>query len=262
MLKQLKRYTNGARHQIVIQKNFLLKSNKIINSIGYKKFVGRSSLTGHITVRHKGGGCKTSYRPVNISNCEFIGILIGIAYDPFRNSFISCTFNLLTLKFFNTISIANVFPGSSVSCKTSSGYYYLGCRYSLCDLSAGSIICLVSTKPTSNAIFIRAGGTYGTLIQVERERSHIRLPSGKVINIKNTNYATLGSVSNEELKACIIGKAGKSRLMGIRPSVRGIAMNPVDHPHGGRSNGGMHPKTPWGKPTRGVLTANKKYEKK
>ncbi len=261
MLKQLKPITNGTRHQLIIQKNFLFKSNKIIKALGYKKFVGRSSITGRITVRHKGGGVKRKYRVINFSNTEFIGINIGLLYDPNRNSFISCVFNLINLTFFNTLAIESVLPGALISCTSKTLIYFLGGRYPLKNISAGSLICLLSKNSKNTAKFIRAAGTYGTLLESTENLAIIRVPSGKLMNINTQSYITLGGIYNNNSNIKVIGKAGKSRLLGRRPSVRGIAMNPVDHPHGGRSNGGIHPRTPWGKPTKGVLTS-KNYDKK
>jgi large subunit ribosomal protein L2 len=261
MLKQLKAITNGTRHQFIIQKNFLFKSNKIIKAYGYKKFVGRSSLTGRITVRHKGGGRKHLYKLINFSNKDFIGIILGILYDPNRNSFISCVFNLLTLKFFNTLTIENVFPGALISCQSKTAIYFLGGRYPIKNISAGSLICLLSQNKFKSAQLIRSAGTYGTLLQLTDKVAVIRAPSSKLMTVDINNYITLGGIYNNGSNIMVLGKAGKARLKGRRPTVRGIAMNPVDHPHGGRSNGGIHPRTPWGKPTKGVLTG-KKYDKK
>ena len=104
---------------------------------------------------------------------------------------------------------------------------------------------------------IRSAGSFGQLIQKETFCNKIKLPSGKIISIPSSSTAVLGTVSNSNHSLCIKGKAGYNRLNGKRPSVRGIAMNPVDHPHGGRTNGGIPSVTPWGLPTKGQKTRKK-----
>ncbi len=258
MLIKLKAITNGTRHQLILQKNLLYKSNRILKAIGFKKFSGRSSITGRITVRHKGGGCKYLYRTINFTNKNFYAIVVGILYDPNRTSFISLNFDLVSKCFFYTAAIKDVNSGAIIICKDVTTTLFLGCRYIVKIIPTGALISLISKDIFKAALYIRSAGVYGQLIQKEKFNSKIKLPSGKIIVVNNFSYATLGTISNPDHQHKILGKAGVRRLAGIRPSVRGIAMNPVDHPHGGRSNGGMPPVTPWGKLTRGKPTVKKK----
>jgi large subunit ribosomal protein L2 len=127
------------------------------------------------------------------------------------------------------------------------------------NIPAGSIIHSLSFNKKLNSIYIKSAGTFGQLIQKNNFFCKIKLPSSKIIEVSNSAFATIGIVSNSQHSNVVLGKAGRNRNKGIRPSVRGIAMNPVDHPHGGRTNGGRPSVTPWGKPTRGKPTSKKKY---
>jgi len=259
-LKKLKPTTNGTRHQLVLQKNLLAKTNKFSkNSIfGKKSFSGRSSKTGRITVWHKGGGCKNLHRKIDFSNKEFNGIVLCNMYDPSRNSFISLNFDLNALSFFRTIATNLVYPGSLINSSAIKNELRLGNRTKLENIPTGSLIHSIGIFKNTITIFARSAGTYCQLIQKGVSSCTLRLPSGIVVTVSNESFATLGVVSNAQHNLICIGKAGKNRLRGIRPTVRGIAMNPVDHPHGGRTNGGRPSVTPWGIPTKGKPTVLKK----
>ena len=259
---QLKPNTNGTRHIIKIQKNLLAKTNKLSKKtiVGSKRFFGRSSITGRITVWHKGGGCKKLFRKIDYSNVEKNGIVVCIMYDPFRSSFVSLNFDLDNFNFFRTISTNFVYPGSLFCCSKTKNDLKLGNRIQLINIPAGSIIHSLSLDSQEKTSFARSAGTFCQIIQKSSNFCKIKLPSGFVINCSSSSFATLGSVSNFQHNLIHIGKAGKNRLMGKRPIVRGIAMNPVDHPHGGRTNGGMPSVTPWGIPTKGKPTVKKSYE--
>jgi large subunit ribosomal protein L2 len=125
------------------------------------------------------------------------------------------------------------------------------------QIPAGSIIHSISLDYKKESSLVRSAGTFCQIVQKSLNQIKIKLPSGSVISCPSTSFATLGSVSNFQHNLTLIGKAGKNRLLGKRPSVRGIAMNPVDHPHGGRTNGGMPSVTPWGIPTKGKPTVSK-----
>ena len=259
-LLKLNPTSNGIRHKLKIQKNLLCKNNRIFKNllIGTKNWAGRNSTTGRITIRHRGKGCKNLFRIITFNNIAFFAIVLGIAYDPNRNIFISLNYNFLTKKIFNTSAICNVAPGSLILCKETTIEFRLGYRLKLKSIPVGTLINTISLNYNSHAKYIRAAGTYGQLIQKNNFLCKIKLPSGLFINILPFSYATIGILTNLHHNQIIIGKAGTNRLNGFRPAVRGIAMNPVDHPHGGRSNGGCHPVTPWGKPTRGKPTVKKK----
>lgn len=258
-LIKLKAITNGTRHQLNIQKNLLSKSNKLIkNSIlGLKSFSGRSSSNGRITVRHKGNGCKSLFRKLKLSNIESRSILICIMYDSFRSSFISLNFDLDQKFFYYSLTSSYVFTGSLTSCSNSNIEFCLGNRSPLKNIPTGSILHNLSLNHDTSGIFARSAGTYCQLIQKNLNEAKLRLPSGSFITVNLNSFGTLGVVSNSQHNLCFTGKAGRNRLLGIRPSVRGIAMNPVDHPHGGRTNGGRPSVTPWGIPTKGKPTVKK-----
>jgi len=263
-LVKLNPVTSGTRHQINIQKNLLSKTNKLMkNSIfGLKHQSGRSSSNGRITVWHKGGGCKSNFREINFSNTFLNGIVVCIMHDPIRNAFISLNFNLDTFLFYRTLATNSVYTGSLVSCNSQKNELCLGNRTTIQNIPTGSIIHSLSPfNVKQKTVFARSAGTFCQIIQKSIENCKIRLPSGSVINTSIKSFATLGVVSNLQHNLTYTGKAGRSRLNGIRPTVRGIAMNPVDHPHGGRTNGGRPSVTPWGIPTKGKPTVLKKNKK-
>jgi large subunit ribosomal protein L2 len=251
-------YTNGVRHQININKSLLSKTNKIFkkHTWGLKRFVGRSSLNGRITVRHHGAGCKKKFRFLEFNNIKTTSLLICTMYDPFRNGFISLHFDLLNKQFFNKLSTLNVGPGSIINCGLLNVDLCLGNSTILKNIPAGSL--LHSLSITGKSCFSRSAGSFFQILQKNENTCHIRLPSGEIKIVDNNSYGTIGVVSNIKHNLTYIGKSGKNRLKGIRPTVRGVAMNPVDHPHGGRTNGGRPSVTPWGIPTKGKPTVKKK----
>lgn len=260
-LKKLKPVTNGTRHQINLQKNLLSKTNKLLKKslIGNKFNAGRSTNTGRITVWHKGGRVKRLYRLLDFSSKNSNAITLSNMYDPNRSSFVSLNFDLNNFTFFRTISTGFVYPGSLISCSGEKIELRLGNRTKLKNIPTGSIIHSVSSGLTNSVVFARSAGTYCQIIQKGLSSCKIRLPSGVVFTVPNESFATLGLVSNPQHNLTCVGKAGRNRLKGIRPTVRGIAMNPVDHPHGGRTNGGRPSVTPWGVPTKGKPTVLKKH---
>jgi len=257
---KLKPITNGSRHCRKIEKYLLSKNNKLSkNSI--KRILysyGRSNSTGRITSWHRGGGNKNLFRKVDFLNKNSNSIVISTMYDPCRSSFISLKFDLDKKVFFRTLSIDSVYPGSLVSCKSNLKDLRLGCRTEIKNIPVGSLINSISIKDKKKSQFVRSAGTCGQIIQSSYKKSKIKLPSNKIIEIDSCSFATIGIVSNLQHNLVVLGKAGKKRHLGRRPVVRGIAMNPVDHPHGGRTNGGRPSVTPWGLPTKGGFYLKKK----
>ena len=256
-----KPFTNSVRQYINIKKNLLSKTNNLFKQTvtGFKRFYGRSSTTGRITVRHLGGGVKKKFRQINLSNGNSTSIVMAVMHVPIRSSFISLNFDLENKTFFRTLATNGVGPGVLQKCGAKNIELKLGNRTMLKNVPTGSI--LHSLSLNSHAKFARSAGLFFQVIQKTATTCKIRLPSGLIKEISNDSYGTLGSVSNFQHNLISIGKAGRNRWLGIRPSVRGIAMNPVDHPHGGRTNGGKHPVTPWGIPTKGKPTVLRKKEK-
>ena len=259
-LKSVNPITNGSRHQLNLMKFLLSKSNTFFKKAltPNKILSGRSTLTGRITVRHQGAGCKRLFRTIEETNLNSYSLVVSTFYDPKRSAFISLNFNITTKMFFLKLLTESIFPGAIISCDKNNTDLRLGYRTVLKNIPTGSILHSIALKNNKKAQYIKAAGTAGQLIQKDFKMCKIKLPSSVILTIPIDSYATLGIVSNKLHNLVVIGKAGRNRLKGIRPSVRGIAMNPVDHPHGGRTNGGMPSVTPWGKPTRGKPTVCKK----
>lgn len=265
-LKKIISISNSNRHTLNIQKGLLSKSNRIVKSIvkANKKSNGRSSLNGRITVWHKGGGVKKLYRDVHFSketeNKNFL--VIANCYDPSRSSFINLNFELNKKKFFFNTASDSVYPGSLIKNTNEIDEIKLGFRTSIKNIPAGSLIHDLTLNKGLKTKYIRSAGTFGQIVQLGETFAKIRLPSKQIITISPENLVTLGIVSNSQHNLTILGKAGTNRNLGKRPTVRGIAMNPVDHPHGGRGNKGMIPVTPWGRPTKSGFYLKKKTNKK
>jgi large subunit ribosomal protein L2 len=248
------------RHHINIKKSLLSKKGALIKDsiVGFRRFRGRSSCTGRITVRHLGSGCKKKFRLVDFSNRRKASVIVSITHDPFRNSFVSLNFDMLSKSFYRILATNGVGPGSLQTCNEYHCDLKLGNRTSLRLVPTGSILHSLSLRFCSYVKFVRSAGLFFQMIQKNKKICRIRLPSGLIKEVSQDACATIGIVSNFLHRSIFLGKAGKSRLLGVRPSVRGIAMNPVDHPHGGRSNGGKPCVTPWGIPTKGKPTVIRK----
>ena len=253
-----KPYTSGIRHYINIKKNLLSKINTFFKQsiVGFKRFRGRGSDTGRITVRHLGGGCKKKFRTLNLSNMEKYSVILSIMYDPFRSSFISLNFDLMNNTFFRSIATNSVGPGSLQVCGEKNVELKLGNRTAIREIPTGSI--LHSLSSNSYTKYVRSAGLFFQVIQKSQKACKVRLPSGFIKNVSDSSFGTIGVISNSQHALIYMGKAGRNRMLGIRPTVRGVAMNPVDHPHGGRTNGGRPSVTPWGIPTKGKPTVLRK----
>ena len=252
--------TNGSRHQIKLKKCLLIKDDALfkMNLKGKKRCSGRSKSTGNITSWNKGGGKKRLYRKINFFNEENNSITLGISYDPNRSAFISNNFELNKKIFFSSISTSQNYPGSLLRSNFLLRELKLGFKTQVNSIPMGTIINNISFGICSKSKFVRSAGTYAQLIQVNTKLAKIKLSSNKIITIPSNSYATIGMVSNEKHNLVYLGKAGRKRNLNRRPIVRGIAMNPVDHPHGGRTNGGKPSVTPWGLPTKGKFYLKKK----
>jgi len=251
---------NSLRSCIKIQNSLLAKTSNFIknNSLGVKTFKGRSSSNGRITVRHKGGGVKRVFQIVNNKNFYHQSIVVSVGYKSYNACFLSNNFNFKSLKFFKSLSINKVLPGSLISSINSN--LYLGNRLQLKNIPIGSLISNLAINKFKST-YIKSSGTYGQIVQKDFIVSKIRLSSKKVITVSNKYYATIGVNNNALRNVTKLGTAGRNRRISKRPTIRGIAMNPVDHPHGGRTNGGCPSVTPWGLPTKCgfYLKKRKKY---
>lgn len=260
---KLKPINNSTRQTILLKKNLLIKNSKIFKNlrVSIKKCYGRSKVTGHITSWHKQRGAKTLYRFLPENKKESKSLIIGINYDPNRNTFVSTNFNLESKKFFNNIFIKNTYPGCFINKTSASDDLRNGFTFMLKNIPAGTLISNISEGNNLKAKYAKAAGTFAQLEQKNNLTARIKLPSGNKIILPVNNFATIGVMSNEVYKNIIIGKAGRNRNLGKRPIVRGVAMNPVDHPHGGRTNGGRPSVTPWGIPTKNKFKLRKKRKK-
>jgi large subunit ribosomal protein L2 len=259
-LLKKKSISNSSRHKTIIDNTKLSKKTRIVKTTlkGFKRFYGRSSNNGRITVRRKGGGAVCSYKKILPGNIIHESIVLTSLYDLKKASTLCLVFDLKKKCFFNVSSIKNVSPGTLLSTNLEKSCLFLGDRSYLKNIPVGSIICNLSVKNVSKIQYIKSAGTFGQIVQMDRKFSRVRLPSGDIIQVSVNCTATLGRINNDSHKLICVGNAGRSRRFGNRPKVRGIAMNPVDHPHGGRTNGGRPSVTPWGLPTKGGFYLKKK----
>lgn len=251
-LKKIVAFNPGVRHQITIQKNLLSKYNNIIKNLIFKKVgSGGRNNSGRITVRHKGGNINKKFHFFSNPKLGFF-LSLCTMYNSNSNGFISLNFDIKKKVFFKSITSKNVYSGCLLDYNSILPDFKLGYQANLKSLPVGSLIHNVSIN--NKTIYSKSAGSFSQIIQKKKEAIKIKLSSGRLINVLPISRATLGITDNSIHKLTKIGQAGRNRLLGIRPSVRGVAMNPVDHPHGGKSNKGMHPVTPWGLPTRNVKT--------
>ena len=221
-----------------------------------KKTAGRNSY-GKITVRHHGGGNKQKYRIIDFKrNVDESAKVIGVEYDPNRTSYIALLENEAGKKSY-IIAPAGLTDGDVVTAGADADIK-VGNVLPLSAIPVGTIIHNIELDPGKGAQLVRSAGAFAQLMAKENGTAQVRLPSGEVRIVRLECKATIGQVGNLEHETVKLGKAGKTRHKGIRPTVRGSVMNPCDHPHGGgegKSPVGMtSPVTPWGKPTLGKKT--------
>ncbi len=265
-IKKVKPTTPARRFQTYLTKDELTPGAKPEKSLLVpKKRISARNNYGHITVRHRGGGHKRKYRIIDFKR-DKIGIpgkVTQIEYDPNRSANIA----LITyadgekryilapvgLKVGATVmsgADADILPGNALPIR---------------NIPLGTAVHNVELRPGKGGQLVRAAGTFAQIIAKEGDYAQLRMPSGEVRKVLMDCMATVGQVGNVDHENVSIGKAGRSRWLGRRPAVRGVAMNPVDHPHGGgegKTSGGRHPVTPWGQPTRGYKTRNNKRTQK
>jgi large subunit ribosomal protein L2 len=216
---------------------------------------------GEITIWHRGGGHKRHYRVIDFKR-DKAGIPARVAtieYDPNRSAFIAL------LSYADGEKRYILYPmGLKVGDKVVSGPeadIVVGNALPIRNIPAGTLIHNIELRPGKGGQLVRSAGGAAQLLAKEGEYAQVRLPSGEVRKVHMECVATIGQIGNLDHENISIGKAGRKRWMGIRPTVRGVAMNPVDHPLGGgegKTSGGRHPTTPWGQPTRGYKTRRKK----
>lgn len=261
-MKGKKPKTPGQRQMIAQDYSGLTKKEPEKSlSLSLQKTGGRSA-SGRITVRHRGGGEKRKYRLVDFGQRK-IGILStveALEYDPNRSAFI------MLLKYEDGSKGYRLTPegikvGDKVICDEKAPIK-IGNRLKIKNIPSGSFIFDIELTPDKGGKIVRSAGASAQILSKEKGYATVSLPSKEIRLISEECFATLGQVSNPGRKTELLGKAGKKRHRGIRPTVRGGAMAPRDHPHGGGKGkapiGLKHPKTPWGKPAHGKKTRKKR----
>lgn len=227
---------------------------------GLTKKSGRNHF-GRVTSRRRGGGHKRLYRVIDFkrNKVDVPAKVATIEYDPNRSARIALLHYADGDKRY-ILAPVGIKVGDIVQAGENADIK-AGNALPLFRIPVGTTVHNIELQPGVGGRFCRAAGTYAQLVAKEGKYALLRMPSGEVRNVLATCCATIGQVGNVHHESVTVGKAGRSRWQGRRPEVRGVAMNPVDHPLGGgegRSSGGRHPVTPWGKPTKGYKTRNKK----
>jgi len=254
--------TSPGRRQLVLVDRTGLHKGKPVKALteGISSKGGRNN-QGRVTVRHQGGGVKRLYRKIDFkrNRWDVPAVVERLEYDPNRTAFIALIkyedgelayiIAPQRLEVGDTVvtsATADIKPGNTLPLKS---------------IPVGTIIHNIELKPQKGAQMVRSAGTYAQLVGRDAGYAQIKLASGELRMVLDNCLATIGAVSNPDKMNEVSSKAGRNRHLGKRPTVRGVVMNPVDHPHGGgegKSSGGRHPVTPWGKKTRGPKTRNNK----
>jgi large subunit ribosomal protein L2 len=260
-LKSFKPVTPTTRHLVLVDHSGLHKGKPVKKlTVGLTGKGGRNNF-GRITARRRGGGHKRKYRLVDFKRRKYDvpATVDRIEYDPNRTAFIALityadgeqSYILAPQRLAAGDSVisgarADIKPGNAMPMNA---------------IPIGTIVHNIEMKPGKGGQIARSAGTYAQIVGRDAGYAQLKLTSGEVRMVRGECMATIGAVSNPDQANIKIGKAGRKRWLGKRPAVRGVAMNPVDHPHGGgegRTSGGRHPVTPWGKPTKGKRTRKKK----
>ena len=260
-LKSYKPNTPGQRGLVLVSRDSLWsgKPEKTL-TIGLSKSGGRNN-KGRVTARRRGGGHKRLYRMIDFkrNHYDIPAKVERIEYDPNRSAFIALLLYNDGKKSY-ILAPQRLAVGDTVM-SSAKADIKPGNALPLANIPVGTIIHNVELKPGKGGQIARSAGTYVQLVGRDQSYSILRLNSGEQRMTRSECMATIGAVSNPDNKNIKLAKAGRSRWLGRRPSVRGVAMNPIDHPHGGgegKTSGGRHPVTPWGKPTKGKKTRTNK----
>jgi len=264
-LKKFKPNTPGQRGLVLVDRSELWKGKPEKSLTEGLRGKGGRNNKGRITARRRGGGHKRRYRMVDFKRNKFgvEGTVERLEFDPNRTAFIALirytdgdlAYILAPQRLREGDKViadenADIKPGNAMPMQ---------------NIPVGTIIHNVEMKPGKGGQIARSAGTYAQIIGKDQGYAQLRLSSGELRMVRAECLATVGAVSNPDQQNIKLGKAGRKRWIGKRPQVRGVAMNPIDHPHGGgegRTSGGRHPVTPWGKPTKGKRTrSNKKKDR-
>jgi large subunit ribosomal protein L2 len=271
MMKKFRPITAGQRHLVLVKQDQLTRveggratvAPEKTLLVAKKRTNGRNH-HGHITCRHKGGGHKQYYRLIDFKRDkeDISAKVASIEYDPNRSAYIALLHYVDGEKRY-IIAPQNLKVGDTVS-TSQEPPYAIGCCMKLKFMPLGSTIHNIELIPGQGAKMVRSAGLSAQLMAKSDGKITLRMPSGEIRLVNEDCKATFGVVSNPEHSLRAIGKAGRSRWLGIRPTVRGTAMNPVDHPHGGGEgkHNGYIPQTPWAQYTKGYKTRSKKKSTK
>ena len=260
-LKTYKPTSPGQRGLVLVDKSHLSKE-KPIKSLteGLTSSGGRNN-KGRITTRHIGGGHKRSYRIIDFKRDKdnIAAKVERLEYDPNRNAHIALLLYIDGERRY-IIAPKNIKPGDPIISGEASPIA-IGNSLPMKNIPVGTQVHCIEMKPEKGAQIARSAGTSAQIAAIDGEYVTIKLRSGEMRKIFSKCKATVGEVGNSEFNLQSLGKAGAKRWLGVRPTVRGVAMNPIDHPHGGgegKTSGGRHPVSPWGTPTKGYKTRSNK----
>jgi large subunit ribosomal protein L2 len=260
-LKKYKPTTPSRRHMVTSAFDTITKSTPERSLLRPKKSTGGRNSSGRLTTRHKGGGHKRRYRVIDFKRNKF-GIpakVAAIEYDPNRSARIALLHYVDGAKSY-IVAPAKLEVGTMVV--SGPGVEpSIGNSLPLAEIPLGMMVHNIELEPGCGAQIARSAGTAAQLMSREGKFANLKMPSGEIRRIRTQCYATIGRVGNVEHENIVSGKAGRKRWLGIRPTVRGVAMNPVDHPMGGgegRTSGGGHPTSPWGTLSKGKRTRKPK----
>ena len=260
-LKTFKPTTPSQRQLVIVDRSELWKGDAVKHLTEGLRSAGGRNNTRRTTMFHRGGGHKRRYRIVDFKRRKYDmpATVERLEYDPNRTAFIALIKyqdgELAYILAPQRLKVGDsVVSGEKVDVKP-------GNAMPMKNMPVGTIIHNVEMKPGKGGQMARSAGTYAQLVGRDAGYALLKLASGEVRMVRSECMATIGAVSNPDQQNIVIAKAGRSRWLGIRPTTRGVAMNPIDHPHGGgegRTSGGRHPVTPWGKPTKGKKTRHNK----
>lgn len=255
----------GSRFVVRIQSKELHKGKPLARLVDKKNRTGGRNNRGRITTRHRGGGHKQNYRIIDFkrNKVDVVGVVERIEYDPGR------TANIALIQYKDGDRRYIIMPkgikiGQEIVSSDSAPVKDGNCM-PIRNIPVGTQVHCIELKPGKGAQLARSAGAAAQLVAKEGSYATLRLRSGEMRKVHSECKAVIGEVGNSEHNLISLGKAGAARWRGKRPTVRGVAMNPVDHPHGGgegRTSGGRHPVSPWGQPTKGYKTRKNKMTDK
>ena len=257
-LKTFRPATPGLRHLVLVDRRLLWKGDPVKVLVEGKTKSGGRNNDGRITTRHVGGGHKQAYRKVDFRRRKFDvpAKVERLEYDPNRTAFIALV-KYEDGELAYILAPQRLAPGDTVVSGTKVDVKP-GNAMPLLAMPIGTVVHNVEIKPGRGGQLARSAGAYVQLVGRDAGWAVLKMKSGETRRVRAECMASVGAVSNPDNSNQVTGKAGRTRWKGIRPTVRSIAMNPVDHPNGGRTKGGKHWATPWGKPTKGYKTRKNK----